>query len=33
MSEKFQIKTPIFEGPLDVLLDLIEKRKLLISDI
>ena len=27
MSEKFQIKTPVFEGPLDVLLDLIEKRK------
>lgn len=33
MSDTFQIKTPIFEGPLDVLLDLIEKRKLLINDI
>lgn len=33
MSGKFQIKTPVFEGPLDVLLDLIEKRKLLINDI
>jgi len=33
MSDKFQIKTPVFEGPLDVLLDLIEKRKLLINDI
>lgn len=33
MSGTFQIKTPIFEGPLDVLLDLIEKRKLLINDI
>lgn len=29
----FAIKTEIFEGPLDVLLDLIEKRKLLINDI
>lgn len=33
MSDVFQIKTPIFEGPLDVLLDLIEKRKLIINDI
>lgn len=33
MSDKFQIKTSVFEGPLDVLLDLIEKRKLLINDI
>ncbi len=33
MSNKFQIKTPVFEGPLDVLLDLIEKRKLFINDI
>lgn len=33
MSDKFQIKTPVFEGPLDVLLDLIEKRKLIINDI
>ncbi len=29
----FTIKTQAFEGPLDVLLDLIEKRKLFISDI
>lgn len=31
--KSFQIKTPVFEGPLDVLLDLIEKRKLLINDV
>lgn len=30
---KFEIKTEVFEGPLDLLLDLVEKRKLLISDI
>lgn len=29
----FAIKTEVFEGPLDLLLDLVEKRKLLISDI
>jgi segregation and condensation protein A len=29
----FKIKTEIFEGPLDLLLSLIEKRKLLINDI
>jgi len=29
----FTIKTQSFEGPLDLLLDLIEKRKLYISDI
>ncbi len=29
----FSVKTPAFEGPLDLLLDLIEKRKLFISDI
>lgn len=29
----FTIKTPVFEGPLDLLLNLIEKRKLFISDI
>lgn len=33
MSEKFEIKTEVFEGPLDLLLSLIEKRKLLINDI
>lgn len=32
-EEKFQIKTDVFEGPLDLLLSLIEKRKLLINDI
>ncbi len=29
----FSVKTPAFEGPLDLLLDLIEKKKLFISDI
>jgi segregation and condensation protein A len=29
----FNIKTEVFEGPLDLLLDLIEKRKLLINDV
>jgi segregation and condensation protein A len=29
----FSIKTPTYEGPLDLLLDLIEKKKLFISDI
>lgn len=33
MDEKYQIKTPVFEGPLDMLLSLVEKRKLFISDI
>ncbi len=34
MSEAtFQIKTEIFEGPLDLLLNLIEKKKLFINDI
>lgn len=31
--QNFQIKTEIFEGPLDLLLNLIEKRKLFINDI
>lgn len=31
--ENYNVKTEIFEGPLDVLLNLIEKRKLLINDI
>ena len=31
-SETFTIKTEIFEGPLELLLDLIDKRKLLIND-
>lgn len=33
MPNSFTIKTEVFEGPLDLLLDLIESRKLLISDI
>lgn len=32
-AESFAIKTDSFEGPLELLLDLIEKRKLLINDI
>ena len=32
-SREFKIKTEAFEGPLDLLLSLIEKRKLLINDI
>lgn len=32
-SESFEIKTGVFEGPLDLLIELIEKRKLLINDI
>ncbi|MBA3733292.1 segregation/condensation protein A [Patescibacteria group bacterium] len=33
MDSDFQVKTHIFEGPLDTLLSLIEKRKLFINDI
>lgn len=33
MEDKFKIKTEVFEGPMDLLLSLIEKRKLLINDI
>jgi len=33
MPTSFAIKTEVFEGPLELLLDLIEKRKLLINDI
>lgn len=33
MSPSFAVKTDVFEGPLELLLDLIEKRKLLINDI
>ena len=33
MTNGFAVKTPHFEGPLDLLLSLIEERKLLISDI
>ncbi len=32
-DDKIKIKTEVFEGPLDLLLSLIEKRKLFISDI
>jgi len=31
--EKFAIKTEVFEGPLELLIELVEKRKLLINDI
>ncbi len=31
--EHLHVKTPVYEGPLDLLLELIEKRKLLINDI
>ena len=33
LQTQFKIKTPIFEGPLDLLLSLVEKRKLFINDI
>jgi segregation and condensation protein A len=33
MPDAFKIKTPAFEGPLDLLLNLVEKRKLFINDI
>ncbi len=33
MPEVFKIKTPAFEGPLDLLLNLVEKKKLFINDI
>ena len=33
MESSFTIKTEVFEGPLDVLLSLVEKRKLFINDI
>jgi len=32
-DERFAIKTSVFEGPLELLLDLVERRKLLINDI
>lgn len=31
--QSFAVKTEVFEGPLDLLLDLVERRKLLINDI
>ncbi len=33
MPSAIKVKTPVYEGPLDLLLELIEKRKLLINDI
>ncbi len=33
METTFTVKTNVFEGPLELLLDLIEKRKLLVNDI
>jgi segregation and condensation protein A len=33
MPNNLHVSTPVYEGPLDLLLDLIEKRKLLINDI
>jgi len=33
MTDSYSIKTEVFEGPLELLLSLIEKRKLLINDI
>lgn len=31
--DRFEVKTPVFEGPLELLLELIERRKLFINDI
>ena len=33
LSKTFVAKTNVFEGPLDLLLELIEKRKLFVNDI
>ncbi len=33
MDKDFKIKQEVFEGPIDLLLDLIEKRKLIINDV
>jgi len=33
LTEKFEIQTGVYTGPLDLLIDLIEKRKLLVNDI
>ncbi|MDB5194075.1 MAG: scpA [Parcubacteria group bacterium] len=32
-KSRYAVKTPVFEGPLDLLLDLVEKRKLFVSDV
>lgn len=31
--QKYSVKTQVFEGPLDLLLDLVEKRKLFVNDV
>src|SRR3990167_10380841 len=33
MTAKFAVKTQVFEGPLDLLLELISKRKLFVNDV
>lgn len=33
MENSYSVKTAVFEGPLDLLLDLIEKRKLFVNDV
>ena len=33
ITKTFSVKTPVFEGPLDLLLDLINKRKLFVNDV
>lgn len=33
MPLAYSVRTPVFEGPLDLLLDLVEKRKLFVSDV
>ncbi|HUO56503.1 MAG TPA: ScpA family protein [Candidatus Paceibacterota bacterium] len=33
MSEKFSLETPVFQGPLEALLDLIEARKMSVSEV
>lgn len=33
MESNYSVRTPVFEGPLGLLLDLIEKRKLFVSDV
>ena len=32
-TKTFSVKTPVFEGPLDLLLDLVNKRKLFVNDV
>ena len=33
MQEEYKVKTPVFEGPLEALLNMVEKKKLFINDI